>query len=83
MRTSLCTLKALWMQLEKLGEHPVSTAHKCTIGEKFPLRTVEKAVELKNAGEEWTAFDQVIDRQEALQGIHPTLASAHVTQQHS
>ncbi|VDO20622.1 unnamed protein product [Heligmosomoides polygyrus] len=69
-RTTLCTLKALWVQLEKLGEHPASTAHKCTIGEKFPLRTMEKAGELvKNAGEDWTvnhlldALDQVIDRQ--------------------
>ncbi|VDO25736.1 unnamed protein product [Heligmosomoides polygyrus] len=53
-RTTLCTLKALWVQLEKLGEHPASTAHKCTIGEKFPLRTMEKAGELKNAGEDWT-----------------------------
>ncbi|VDP43371.1 unnamed protein product, partial [Heligmosomoides polygyrus] len=88
-RSTLCTLKALWVQLEKLGEHPASTAHKCTIGEKFPLRTMEKAGELKNAGEDWTvnhlldALDQVIDRQEALQGVQPALASAHVTQQHS
>ncbi|VDO41397.1 unnamed protein product [Heligmosomoides polygyrus] len=53
-RTTLCTLKALWVQLEKLGEHPASTAHKCTIGEKFPLRTMEKAGELKNGDEDWT-----------------------------
>ncbi|VDP10342.1 unnamed protein product [Heligmosomoides polygyrus] len=76
-RTTLCTLKSLWMQLERLGEHPASAAHMRTIRTKFPNLTRDKVGEMRSSedtcdvNELLTTFDKVIDRLEIMEDADP------------
>ncbi|VDO37698.1 unnamed protein product [Heligmosomoides polygyrus] len=82
-RTTLCTLKSLWMQLERLGEHPASVAHMRTIRTKFPNRTRDKVGEMRSSEDTWdvnkllATFDKVIDRLEIMEDADPERFSSN------
>ncbi|VDO32307.1 unnamed protein product [Heligmosomoides polygyrus] len=75
--TTLCTLKSLWLQLERLGEHPASTTHMRAIRTKFSNNIRDKVGEMRSTGDNWDvntllfALDKVIDRLEVMEDNHP------------
>ncbi|VDP49057.1 unnamed protein product [Heligmosomoides polygyrus] len=85
-RTTLCTLKSLWVQLERLGEHPASTTHMSTIRTKFPNNTRDKVGEMRSTGDNWdvntllSALDKVIDRLEVMEDNDPERFTHNTTQ---
>ncbi|RCN42636.1 peptidase family A16 [Ancylostoma caninum] len=91
-RTTLCKIKAIWVQLKKLEEQPDATGTMRLIRSKFPLHTREKIGELRKRDDHWTveellsALDKVIDQFEIMEDTdpHTTLASSvvHSVSQH-
>ncbi|VDO29476.1 unnamed protein product [Heligmosomoides polygyrus] len=73
-RTTLCTIKALWIQLQKAGEQPASSGLMRIIRRKFPITTRRDAHKLRKRTDDWTvdelltALDQVIDGKEGSHG---------------
>ncbi|KAK5971157.1 Zinc knuckle [Trichostrongylus colubriformis] len=77
-RTTLCKIKAIWVQLKSLNEQPGSTTTMRIIRSKFPRRTREKVGELRQRNDNWTAdnliqaFDTVVDQLEVMEDTDPT-----------
>ncbi|KAK6016912.1 zinc knuckle [Ostertagia ostertagi] len=81
-RSTLCKIKAIWVQLKNLKEQPGSTTTMRIIRSKFPQKTREKVGEMRQKNDEWTAeelilaFDQVIDRLEIMEDNDPLLSAS-------
>ncbi|VDP49405.1 unnamed protein product [Heligmosomoides polygyrus] len=66
-RTTMCTIKALWIQLQGAGEQPASSGLMRTIRRKFPVSTRRDSHKLRKRTDNWTveelltSLDQVID----------------------
>ncbi|RCN36869.1 hypothetical protein ANCCAN_17244 [Ancylostoma caninum] len=82
-RVTLCGIKAIWAQMQKLSEHPAATGTMKVIRSKFPDRTREKVGELKRKGEpSWTvddllrALDTVIEQLELMEDTDPKDSSS-------
>ncbi|KAK5974870.1 hypothetical protein GCK32_022753 [Trichostrongylus colubriformis] len=82
-RTTLCKVKAIWVQLINLNEQPGSTMTMKTIMSKFPQKTREKVGELRRRNDNWntedllSALDRVIDQFELMEDTDPTSINAH------
>ncbi|VDO38741.1 unnamed protein product [Heligmosomoides polygyrus] len=75
-RTTLCTIKALWLQLEKLGEQPGTTGMILTIRSKFPHRTNDKVDDLKLVRDRDT---ECLGSRDPTAGGVKTTGSANIT----
>ncbi|KAK5973532.1 Zinc knuckle [Trichostrongylus colubriformis] len=81
-RTTLCKVKAIWVQLSSLNEQPGSTMTMKTIRSKFPQKTREKVGELRKRNDNWntedllSALDRVIDQFELMEDTDPTSINA-------
>ncbi|KAK6009464.1 peptidase family A16 [Ostertagia ostertagi] len=77
-RTTLCKVKAIWVQLANLNEQPGSTTTMRIIRSKFPRKTRERVGEMRRKNDNWTAedlldaFDKVIDQLEIMEDTDPT-----------
>ncbi|KAK5978128.1 hypothetical protein GCK32_022122 [Trichostrongylus colubriformis] len=82
LRTTLCKVKAIWVQLSSLNEQPGSTMTMKTIRSKFPQKTREKVGELRRRNDNWntedllSALDRVIDQFELMEDTDPTSINA-------
>ncbi|KAK5986002.1 hypothetical protein GCK32_005614 [Trichostrongylus colubriformis] len=81
-RTTLCKVKAIWVQLSSLNEQPGSTMTMKTIRPEFPQKTREKVGELRRRNDNWntedllSALDRVIDQFELMEDTDPTAINA-------
>lgn len=77
-RVTLCGIKAIWAQMQKLSEHPAATGTMKVIRSKFPDRTREKVGELRAKGDKsctvddlLRALDTVIEQLELMEDTDP------------
>ncbi|KAK6021547.1 hypothetical protein OSTOST_12780 [Ostertagia ostertagi] len=85
-RTTLCKIKAIWMQLRNLKEQPGATGTMRIIRAKFPHSTRQRVGEMRQRDDHWTveellqAFDRVIDRLEVMEDTDPmTEVTSHTS----